>query len=132
LSRAWLYNEVMKKVLMIDDNEELLDLMKFEYKKAGFDFLGLSYPPSNLLGRIHDYQPDIISMDVTMPHMDGFTAAKIIKADLKTKNIPLFFYTNMGREINVESGKDLGAVAYFVKTQTSPGEVVNWVKKFLD
>ncbi|MFA6587553.1 MAG: response regulator [Patescibacteria group bacterium] len=121
----------MKKILMIEDNQALLELMKSKYQALDLEFLSLTYPPKNLIEVITNFLPDIISMDVTMPNMDGFTATKIIKTNSETKNIPIFFYTNMGRKQDVALGRALGAIGYFIKTENSPDEVVNWVKSFL-
>ncbi|RJO59436.1 response regulator [Candidatus Parcubacteria bacterium] len=122
----------MKKILAFEDNQNLLDEFKNEYQKLGFEFLGLPFPPEDLIALILRFKPDIISMDVTMPYMDGISAAKIIKANPQTAGIPLFFYTNMGRPEDKGRGKALGAAGYFLKTEISPLELVKLVPGLLN
>ena len=63
--------------------------------------------------------------------MDGFAVLKALKANDKTKGIPVILLTNLGQEEDIEKGKQDGAIGYLVKANTTPAEVVERVKKEL-
>jgi len=75
--------------------------------------------------------PDFILLDIIMPKMDGFVTLKRLKKNPKTKDIPVILLTNLGQEDDVNKGRSLGAVDYFIKANHTPSEIVQKVKDLL-
>lgn len=121
----------MPKILIFESEAMLRDMYVQKYKQAGFEVVAFNSPYPNPVDIVLAEKPDIISMDIIMPDMDGFSATKMIKADDRTKNTPLFFLTNLGQRGDQYRGRALGAVEYLVKADNSPTDVVNCVKKIL-
>lgn len=121
----------MPKILIFESEQMLRDMYVQKYKQAGFEIVAFNSPHPNPVDIVLTEKPDIISMDIIMPDMDGFSATELIKADDRIKNIPLFFLTNMGQRDDQQRGRALGAVEYLVKADYSPKDVVNYVKSFL-
>jgi len=76
--------------------------------------------------------PDIILLDIILPKMSGFDVLKNLKADIKTKPIPVILLTNLGQRDDVQKGLDLGAVDYLIKAHFMPSEVVEKIKKLVN
>jgi putative two-component system response regulator len=118
-----------KKILVVDDapsNIKILnDMLKNDYTIAaannGADALKIA---------ASDSPPDIILLDVMMPEMDGFEVCKKLKADEKTKKIPVIFVTSKDEIDNKLDGYELGAVHYITKP-LDPDYVIESVKKFI-
>ena len=75
--------------------------------------------------------PDLILLDILLPKMDGFSVLKEIKADEKSKNIPVILLTNLGQKDDVSKGLELGAVDYLIKAHFKPSETVGKVRKII-
>ncbi len=80
------------------------------------------------LGKM-DPKPDVILLDVMMPKMSGFDVLRKVKEDPKLKNIPAILLTNLAGAEDAEKGLQLGAVAYLVKSQYTPKQVVAKVEE---
>lgn len=119
------------KILMFEDERMLRDMYETKFRMEGFEVAGYDNPSKDPVSTILKEQPDIILSGVTMPTLDGFSAAKIYKADPLTKHIPLIFLTNLGQQGDVETGLRLGAVSYLIKANHMPIEVVKEVRKAL-
>jgi len=80
------------RVLLVEDNEDNFELVRFLLERAGYVVLGARNGKEGLkkAGREH---PDLILMDLSLPEMDGWAAARAIKADPKTRQIPLLALT---------------------------------------
>jgi DNA-binding response OmpR family regulator len=102
-----------KKVIVVDDNPENLTALKNTLK----EFYDVYPSPSALkmFNLLEHIQPDIILLDVEMPEMNGHDAAKKLKGDDKTKEIPVIFLTSMDDENSKKEGLSLGAVDYIHK-----------------
>jgi putative two-component system response regulator len=107
-----------KKIIVVDDNLENLTALKNTLKNL-YDV----YPsPSalkmfNLLEHIH---PDIILLDVEMPEMNGYEAARKLKSNDKTSGIPVIFLTSMDDAESEKEGYSIGAVDYIHKPFAAP------------
>lgn len=101
------------------------------FKKAGFEYYHAFNPTVNPVDLMLCQQPDLILSDVVMPVMDGFEMGKILKADGRTKDIPLVYLTNQNGQADIRAGLSLGAAAYLIKGECAPMKVVNEVKKSL-
>ena len=74
--------------------------------------------------------PDLILMDVQLPKMSGLEATRILRADPRTKHIPIVIITSFALSGDRERAADSGAAGYLAKPY-SPGELLALVRKFL-
>jgi PAS domain S-box-containing protein len=103
-----------KKILIVDDERfninVLADLLKPNYK-----IMVAINGKQALKAAQSDSPPDLILLDVMMPEMDGHEVCQQLKADEKTREIPLIFVTAMGQESDETKGLEMGAVDYITK-----------------
>ena len=84
----------MKKILIVDDDVDIVDLVENRLRKNNYDVI-FSNDGDNGYKKAIEAQPDLIIMDVMMPNMHGGEAVKLLKANESTKNIPVLFFTAM-------------------------------------
>lgn len=77
-------------------------------------------------------KPDLIILDLVLPKLHGFEVLRKVKADPKTKNIPVIVLTNLETMVDVEKAIESGAMTYLVKANYSLEEVISKVKKALE
>ncbi len=82
----------MAKVLIIDDDPDLIKILSFHLKNAGYESI-YSEDGENGLKKARDEKPDLIILDIQMPGMSGIEVAKRLQADESLKNIPIIFLT---------------------------------------
>ena len=117
------------KILMIDDDPFLLDMYGIKFEERDFEVITLPDYSGDFVQKVIDINPDIISLDVIVPGMDGFEAIKLLKNDDRTKNIPCVFLTNLGQQDDINKGMALGASGYIVMASAAPVVVID---KFID
>lgn len=101
-------------IACIDDEVMNLELLKFTIKQIDCDVLPIQHS-QEALSILQKNIPDVILLDVIMPHMDGFELCELIKTKSKLKNIPIIFITGMGKTENKVKGFELGGVDYVTK-----------------
>ena len=80
------------RILVVEDNMDNYELMRFVLERAGYDvFLAVNGRDGVAAARLQ--KPDLILMDLSMPEMDGWSATEKIKTDSATKEIPLYAIT---------------------------------------
>ena len=80
------------RILVVEDNMDNYELVRFVLERAGYDvFLAVNGRDGVAAARLQ--QPDLILMDLSMPEMDGWMATEKIKADIATREIPLYAIT---------------------------------------
>jgi CheY-like chemotaxis protein len=100
------------RILVVDDDESIRDLLRMHLTSAGYevqvaaDAIAAGYI-------VLKAPPDLIITDVSMPHMDGFEFVAALKADTTLPRIPVIFLTSM--EDGDSRGRELGAVGYVTK-----------------
>jgi DNA-binding response OmpR family regulator len=120
----------MKKILIIEDEEMLVNMYESKFKTTGYDFIKAINGEDGLVAA-QQQKPDLILLDVILPKMDGFLVLKKLKEDPNTKDIPVILLTNLGQDEDKEKGKAMGAVNYLVKANLTPTEVVDKVQEIL-
>ena len=120
-----------RSILLIDDDPFLVDMYTLKFQEGGFEVKSARDGQTALDILKQDSLPDLILLDVVMPHLDGFEILKILKADERLKSIPVILLTNVGQKDDVEKGITLGADDYIVKAHFTPSEVVERVNKLL-
>ncbi|MBI2036556.1 response regulator [Candidatus Microgenomates bacterium] len=120
-----------KKILLIEDEEFIRDLYQRQLNLAGIktDAAENGKEGLALLGK-NFYS--LILLDIMLPSVNGLDILKQIKANEKTKDIPVVLLTNLGQDEIMKEGFRLGAKAYIVKALHTPDEIVKKIKEFLD
>jgi DNA-binding response OmpR family regulator len=114
-----------KKILVIDDEQDLCDILVFNLEMAGFEADCAYSAEEGLKKDLPVY--DLLLLDVMMPGMSGFEMAKRLKGDKRTAHMPIIFLTARDTEDDVLHGFDIGADDY-VKKPFSVKEVMARVK----
>jgi len=103
-----------KRILVVEDEEDILELITFNLLKEGYVVQGVSSGEQAIV-EARAAQLDLILLDLMLPGMDGFQVCRQIKADERTKEIPIIMVTAKGQEADVVSGLELGADDYITK-----------------
>jgi two-component system, cell cycle response regulator DivK len=119
-----------KRALVIDDNENNLMLAKDLLEVAGFEVFGAENASSGI-AIARKEKPDIIIMDVRLPDMRGSRAAKILRKDQATRDIPIVFVTasvmGEGRE-EIKGITNTGFISKPINTRTFAKEISQYIK----
>jgi DNA-binding response OmpR family regulator len=103
-----------KKVLIVDDEKDIVDLVAYNLGRNGYDTLTAS-DGNDALESASRNSPDLIILDLMLPGIDGMEVARRLKADAKTASIPIVMLTAKGEETDVVVGLTLGADDYVTK-----------------
>ena len=104
----------MTKILIAEDERDIRDLITFTLRFAGYEVVAASNGEEAVALALQEI-PDLIISDVRMPRMNGYEACEKIKAEEKTKDIPVIFLSAKGQETEISSGLDAGAEEYLLK-----------------
>ncbi len=107
--------DAMKKVLVIDDNPTIVELIKYAVNLQGRYDVVVAYDGVEGLERIYMEQPDCVIIDVKMPRMDGYQLARCVRGDPRTLNVPLIILSAMTREQDQMTGYLSGVDEYLTK-----------------
>ena len=104
----------IRRVLVVDDEPSIRLLCRVNLQGEGMEVLEASDGEGALqLARIE--QPDLVLLDVMMPELDGWTVARRLQEDEKTRAIPIVFLTALAERSSRARGHELGGIAYVVK-----------------
>lgn len=120
----------MKSILLIEDDPFLIDIYTTKLKKAGFEVNSVTDGEEGFK-KAKEKIPNLIVLDIVLPHIDGWEILKKIKADEKLKPVPVIILSNLGQKSEVEKGISLGATKYLIKAHYTPSQVVEEIKKVL-
>ncbi len=115
----------MEKILVVDDEKHIRDLIKFNLDKAGFQVLTAADGKEAL--KILNNNIDLIVLDLMLPEIDGLEVCRKMRADDKLKNIPIIMLTAKGEEVDRILGLEMGADDYMTKP-FSPRELTARIK----
>lgn len=102
------------RVLLIDDEPDIVRVLDFALQQAGFDVDSASDAATGLL-RIREQQPDAVLLDLMLPDLSGTEVCRQLKSSPKTANLPVIMLTARGDEVDRVVGFELGADDYIVK-----------------
>lgn len=121
----------MARILLVEDDTFLASIISRELSSAGYA-MDLASEGEAAFQQIKENAPNLILLDLLMPHMDGFQVLEKIKADPATSAIPVIVLSNLGDEKDIERAKKLGALDYYVKVEFSPQSIREKVQATLD
>lgn len=104
-----------QKVLVIDDNESIVELIKYAVNLQGSYDVEVAYDGVQGLESIYQERPACVIIDVKMPRMDGYQLVRCLRGDARTADIPLIILSAMTRSEDQEAGFLSGADEYLTK-----------------
>jgi len=104
-------------ILIVEDDEVLLRALYLEFHGEEY---AIATAPDGVSGfeMAQRIKPDIILLDIVLPKMNGFDFLKLAQADASLKQIPVIVLSNLCNTESIEKAKELGALDYFVKSNT--------------
>jgi two-component system phosphate regulon response regulator PhoB len=116
-------------ILVIDDEKDLIELVRYNLEKEGFDVIAATDGQSGL-EVVKKHRPDLVVLDLMMPGLDGLQVCQRLRSDPRAGRIPVIMLTAKATEADRVVGLELGADDYVTKP-FSPREVVARVKAVL-
>ena len=103
-----------RRVLVVDDERSIRLLCRVNLNASGMEVIEAA-DGREALERVRSERPDLVLLDVMMPEVDGWTVARELAADEKTREIPIVFLTARADPADRRLGQELGGVGYVVK-----------------
>lgn len=121
----------MTKIAIIEDDPVINQMYRMKFEADGFD-VQIADNGKRGVSLVEAFSPDIILLDLQMPHMNGEEALTEIRKHEWGKTVPVIVLTNLGEEEAPKSLKSLGIHSYIVKADLTPRQVVAKVKEALN
>jgi DNA-binding response OmpR family regulator len=119
-----------KQILCIEDEPEMIDLIRLILGRRGFEVIGAAGGKEGL-EKMLENPPALVLLDLMMPDMDGWEVYQQMKADEKTKDIPVIVVTAKAQSIDKVLGLHIAKVDDYIAKPFSPQELLNSVDKVL-
>lgn len=117
------------RVLVVDDNKVIRQLIRVNLELEGLEVVTAA-DGAECLDVVHQVRPDVVTLDVVMPRLDGLRTAARLRADPRTHDLPLAIISAC-TQYEVETGLDVGVDAFLAKP-FEPAELVRLVKELLE
>jgi two-component system phosphate regulon response regulator PhoB len=118
-----------ENILIVDDEEDVLELVRYNLDKDGYK-IETATTGEDALTKARAKLPDLMILDLMLPGIDGLEVCKKLKSDDKTQNIPIIMLSAKGEEADIVTGLELGADDYVTKP-FSPKVLVARVRRIL-
>ena len=120
----------MKKILVIEDDKFLRELICQKILKEGYD-VSEAVDGEKGIEAVKKEKPDLVLLDLILPGIDGFEVLARIKADPSIAEVPVIILSNLGQKDDIEKGLKMGAMDYMIKAHFTPGEILSKVNSIL-
>ncbi|MFF7235459.1 response regulator [Streptomyces collinus] len=117
------------RVLVVDDNKVIRQLIRVNLELEGLEVV-TAIDGAECLDVVHQVRPDVVTLDVVMPRLDGLRTAARLRADPRTHHLPLAIISACTQH-EVEAGLDVGVDAFLAKP-FEPAELVRLVKQLIE
>lgn len=120
----------MKKILIVDDEPNIVMTLEYAFKKQNFEVY-IARDGSEALQILESNVPDVVLLDIMMPNVDGFQTLDYIKKNDTLKHTKVVFLTAKNKASDIEKGLGLGADKYLTKP-FSVKKIVSEIHELLD
>ena len=103
-----------KRLLLVDDEVELVEMIKFRLEASGYEVLTAN-DGQQALEIARREKPDLVILDVMLPKMDGYKVCGLIKKDSRYAHIPVMMFTAKAMDADLKLGQEVSADAYLTK-----------------
>jgi CheY-like chemotaxis protein len=116
-------------ILVVDDSDTIRSLIVLNLELDGFTVVQ-AHDGQECLDVVKSVQPDLITLDVAMPRLDGFGAVEALRADAETRDIPIVMVSARAQGSDLARGQELGVDAYLTKP-FEPEQLVATVRRLV-
>lgn len=113
-------------MLVVDDSDVVRQLIAMNLELEGFEVV-TAVDGQDCLDRVLDVAPDVITLDVIMPRLDGFTTAERLKADARTAHFKIVMVSASAQKNDLRKGAQIGVDAYLTKP-FDPADLIRTVR----
>jgi len=121
----------MAKILIIEDEKILGEMYKEKFLEENFE-VDLVFSCEEAINYLKSNKPNLILLDILIPKENGITFLKKIKNLFNIQDIPIIAFSNYDESKTKKEAFALGVRAYLIKTQYTPKQLVEEIKKFLN
>ncbi len=102
------------KIMVVDDEPNIVKLVRISLELANYEVIE-AFSGTEALEKVRDVVPALFLLDIMMPGLNGYDVCKRLKADERTKNVPVVMLTAKGQKGDAEEGLKAGADDYIIK-----------------
>jgi CheY-like chemotaxis protein len=106
--------EQQGRVLVVDDSDVIRQLISVNLELEGFE-VDTAVDGQDALDKIHEVQPDLMTIDVVMPRLDGIETVKRLRRDPRTSSLKILMVSACAQQDDLDRGQDAGVDAYLTK-----------------
>jgi CheY-like chemotaxis protein len=117
------------RVLVVDDDDVIRQLITVNLELEGFEVIP-AVDGQDALDKVKDAQPDVVTLDVMMPRVDGWEAAARLREDPETAHIKVILLSARAQESDIQRGERIGVDAYLTKP-FDPDELIDVVRRMV-
>jgi CheY-like chemotaxis protein len=118
------------RVLVVDDDDVIRQLITVNLELEGFEVIP-AVDGQDALDKVKDARPQVVTLDVMMPRVDGWEAAARLRADPDTAHIKVILLSARAQESDIQRGERIGVDAYLTKP-FDPDELIDVVRRLMD
>jgi DNA-binding response OmpR family regulator len=118
------------RVLFIEDDVAVAEMYRLKLELDGY-IVTIAPDGEQGLKLAREKPPDIVFLDIRLPHMDGFSVLEALRAEKRLSHIPVIILSNYGEAELVERGLKLGALDYLIKAETTPSSLSRGLGKWI-
>lgn len=120
-----------KTILVVEDNDFIRKMYVLKFSKAGLDVVE-AIDGAEALKAIDSSKPDLVLLDLMMPNVGGIEVLENLHKKKLIPKLPVIVLTNIMNSETIEQARKLGAVDYIIKTDLTPSQVLDKMKKYID
>lgn len=118
------------KIVLVEDDLPMVKMYSTKLLKENFEVV-VAYDGEDGLAKIKEFGPDLVVLDLMVPKIGGMEVLTQLRADSKTKNLPVIILSNLSQDQDIEKAKQLGVKEFLVKANHTPSQVVEKIKTYL-
>ncbi|ASU56982.1 MULTISPECIES: response regulator [Nocardiopsis] len=123
-------NALPTRVLVVEDDDVIRELIRLNLELEGFEVF-TAVDGQDCLDRAAHIDPHVVTMDVMMPRVDGWTAVERLRADARTRDRPIIMVTARTQETDHQRGRRVGMDAYLTKP-FDPDVLIDIIRSLVD
>ena len=118
-----------QKILLVDDNPNIIDLYSSVFLEYGFKF-STAKNGREAIEKAEAEKPSLILLDIMLPDLNGFDVLKTLKENPSTESLTVWVLSVLAEQANLDRARSLGADDYLVKSSYTPAQICEKIQKF--